>query len=323
MSRVAATCLVGASLGAFEPSEAAAGGAAVGAATPEQKNSAQTLYSDALAKAEKKDHAGALAAFRASFDVVASPNTMLMIGKELLTLERYAEAHEALQESIEIATAAADPKYDKTKAQAADYLREVAPKIGVLRIDLAGRTGSVTVAGRAVSAAALARGVAASPGEIEVELAAPEGRDVRKVTAVAGQEASLSFQKADLAPPPPSTTDSSSAATPLLIAGGVAGGIGVVGLGLFAAFGAMTLGNESDFTEQCPGNVCPPGLREDVDSAKTQQTLANVGAIVGAAGLAIGAALLIPGVVLSGGEGQPAKTEAFFGPGSVVVRTSF
>jgi hypothetical protein len=197
--------------------------------------------------------------------------------------------------------------------------------VGVLRIDLAGRTGSISVAGRAIAATALARGIAVSPGEVEIELAAPEGRELRKVTVVAGQEASLSFEKVAAPPPPPPAETPSGAATPLLVAGGVAGGIGVVGLGLFAAFGAMTLGNESDLTEQCPGNVCPPSLREDVDSAKTQQTLANVGAIVGAAGLAIGAALLIPGIVLSGGDDSATapKTEAFVGPGSFFVRSSF
>jgi hypothetical protein len=313
-------------LGVFQPTEASAEGVAVGAATPEQKESAQKLYTDALTKLESKDHTGALASFQASFDVVASPNAKLMIGKELMALDRLAEAHDALQESIELATAAGDPKYDKTKAQAADYLKEIAPKLGVLRIDLAGRPGSVTVGGRAISTAALARGVAVAPGDVEVELAGPEGRDLRKVTAVAGQEATLSFQKVDAAPPPPPPTDSGSgAATPLLVAGAVAGGIGVVGLGLFAAFGAMTLGNESDFTTQCPNNVCPSELREDVDSAKTQQAVANAGAIIGAAGLAIGAALLIPGIVLSGGEGpsDTPKTEALIGPGSLVVRTRF
>jgi hypothetical protein len=318
--------LIGASVGLFEPTEAWADGVAVGAATPQQKQSAQKLYSEALAKSEKKDHAGALAGFQASFEVVASPNAKLMIGKALLALDRHAEAHDVLHESIELATLAADPKYDKTKAQAEDYLRDLAPKIGKLKIDLAGRTGDVTIAGRVVPAAALLRGVAVPPGEVEIELVGPEGRESRKVTATAGQETAVSFLKVEIAPPPPAPSDSGNgAAMPLLVAGGVVGGIGVVGLGLFAAFGAMTLGNDSDLREQCTNNVCPPTLREDVDSAKTQQTLANVGAIVGAVGLAVGAGLLIPGIVLSGGDETSAspKTEAFFGPGTVVVRSSF
>jgi hypothetical protein len=75
----------------------------------------------------------------------------------------------------------------------------------------------------------------------------------------------------------------------------VAGGIGVVGLATFGIFGLLNSSTYSDLQSSCPNNVCPPGKAEDISNGRTQQTIANVGLIVGAVGLVAGVTLFVLG----------------------------
>jgi hypothetical protein len=101
----------------------------------------------------------------------------------------------------------------------------------------------------------------------------------------------------------------------------IAGGVGVAGLAAFTAFGLMANSTYDDLEQACPNDQCPPERRDDIDTGKQQQTIANIGLAVGIVGLGTGAALL-----LFGGKKTPetkASAELTIGPGSVRIRGSF
>jgi hypothetical protein len=106
----------------------------------------------------------------------------------------------------------------------------------------------------------------------------------------------------------------------------VAAGVGVAGLGLFTVAGIMANSTYSDLSESC-GGPCPPDRQGDVDAGKTEQTLANIGLIVGAVGLAAGATLFVLSV--TGGESEPTdegsapSSQLVVGPGYAGLRSSF
>lgn len=72
----------------------------------------------------------------------------------------------------------------------------------------------------------------------------------------------------------------------------IAGGVGVVGFGMFAVFGAMSQSTASEL-DSCSPNCDKDKLGEDADAASTQQTIANISLAVGAAGLVTGGILWI------------------------------
>ncbi|MCA9617825.1 MAG: hypothetical protein KC731_02320, partial [Myxococcales bacterium] len=101
-----------------------------------------------------------------------------------------------------------------------------------------------------------------------------------------------------IVPPTPAPADDTG-----LVAGAiVAGSLGVIGVGLGAAFGVLAMGKDSASLDHCPE---PPNgcTAEGVDLRNQAFTFAHVsttGFVVGGVGLAVGAVLL--GVALSGDD---------------------
>lgn len=90
-------------------------------------------------------------------------------------------------------------------------------------------------------------------------------------------------------PPPPPAPPSSGQRT----AGLVVGGVGLVGLGLGVGFGLRTLSLKSDRDQRCNATTCDAeGLRLH-DRAKTSATISTAGILVGAAALVGGVVLYL------------------------------
>jgi hypothetical protein len=94
-------------------------------------------------------------------------------------------------------------------------------------------------------------------------------------------------------PAPAETSAGASSTSPLRPYAYVAGGVGVAGLALFTVFGLMDNATFSDLQSACTHNVCPPSKQAEIDSGRTQQTVANVSLVVGAVGVAAGATLFV------------------------------
>ena len=121
----------------------------------------------------------------------------------------------------------------------------------------------------------------------------------------------------------PGATLTSSPAAPSSGLGGarigalVAGGAGVVALGVGTVFGLRSKSKHDEATKACPSSPCTTKEGSDLwNDAISAGNIATIGFIVGAVGLAGGVALWFVGAPESSGG----STQVGFGPGTLQVR---
>jgi hypothetical protein len=161
---------------------------------------------------------------------------------------------------------------------------------------------------------------------VQVELAGPEGQsDFAEVEATVGEVAAVTLTLAapepepvvEPEPPPPPPVVAVDTKDPdLRMIGMVAGGVGIAGLVVFGACGAVSSGKYRDLERACPTRTgCDPALEDEADAGETLQTVANVGLVVGAIGVVAGVTLYVLGSL-------DEETEVALGPGSISIRGS-
>src|SRR5262245_1640542 len=126
---------------------ARAAGASVDTATREQSRAAQKTFEAGDLLYDDKRYAEALGAFRASYDVVASPNTRLMIARSLRELNRLGEAIAEFEGAVAVAEAAAksNERYTETANAARQELEALRAKVGMLSVRVRGAASGATV----------------------------------------------------------------------------------------------------------------------------------------------------------------------------------
>ena len=302
----------------------------------------QTAERDQRAGAQKTFEAGsklydthhfeeALAAFRASYQIVKSPNSRLMIARCLRDLGRNAEAYREYDAVAAEATRDGD-RYRSSGEAATEERDELKAKIAFLTVRVPDAPPDVTVrvGQSSLTAAELGTALPFEAGQVVVTADAAGGATARAevtLTSGAASDVELHLAKPNEAPPPPPvvtpaavpvTVPVPSSAPPLRTWAYVAGGVGAAGFVTFAIFGAMTSSKYSSLQSACPDNKCPSGKQGDVDAGKTDQLVANVGLGVGIAGLAAGTALFF----LSSGRHDD-KVQVGLGLGSATVNGRF
>ena len=284
--------------------DVSAAGVAPGAATKEQKESAQSHFLRGKELYGQNKFDAALAEFNASLDVVSSPNTRLYLARCLREMNKpvqaYAEFGRTATEARELAKS--DSRYEKAAEAAEQDQKALEPKIGLVSVNVQRANASTTlrVGGEDVRREAWDKPVAVNPGSAEVVAETP-GRPAARtsVTVAAGAKESVTVDAdaegtpAPVATKPDSTEKTVTVTTPSERAGlrpyaYVAGGIALAGLATFTVAGLLANGTYSDLEQACGGErACPPGHEDEISSGKTQQTIANVGLVVfvlGAAG---------------------------------------
>lgn len=321
---------------------ASAAGVPVDQASKEQWQAAQKTFRVADELYDGKRFEEALTAYRASYDIVASPNSRLMIARALRDLGRLEEAYRELEGTLADAEAAAkkDDKYEDTQRAAQAELDALKKRVAVLTLNVthAPPGTKLTVGGRDVQLEALSKPLIVAPGAVTVVAAPPGAAEVRReVTLEAGSASTLDLDLKPGAPqkpaepvtPPDEPTQGgevsadTSRPSSLRPFAYVAGGVGVLGLATFAIFGAMNNSKFSDLDDSCTDGHCPPERSDDIDTGRTYQTIANVGLVVGGVGLAAGVTLFF---LSSGSEKERARSRSPWvsvGPGSVRVGGRF
>ncbi len=255
---------------------------------------------------DAKKFALALDEFKKSYATVASPNSHLYIARCLVGLKELRDAYLEFDKVIDEADAkasAGETKYAPTRDTARAERDELAPKLALVTPNIANADAATTlkIGGAAVPRERWGKPLPIAPGDADVVLETPGKPPVtQKLSLAAGDKKDLPLDAAPAAaitaPPPVETPPEQPAAShgSLRPFAYVAGGVGVAGLALFAVAGAMTSATYSDLESSCGGR-CPPGgsYDDDISSGKTTQTLANVGLIVGAVGVAAGVTLFI------------------------------
>jgi hypothetical protein len=276
------------------------------AATPVQREQAQSRFLRGKDLMTKANYDEALAEFRASHDIVSSPNTRLEIARCLLAMGKlvaaYAELGRTAVEAKELK--AEDNRYQRTYDAATDERGTLEPKLGFVTLTVQNPSDGtrVTVAGEEIRRAAWTEPAPVLAGTTQVVVSTPGHADVtRSVTLAAGASTALAIDAqsgatesaAPVAATAPVPDESAHHPVPLRTWGYVAGGVGVAGLATFAISGALARSAYDDLQTSCGSGPCPSSRAGDISSGKTKQTVANVGLAVGVVGVAAGATLFV------------------------------
>lgn len=238
----------------------------------------------------------ALDVLRMSHQRVASPNTRLMIARALSKLERNPEAYNELQLALGEAKALARgaSKYEDTVEAAEAELAAVRAKVAFVHLDPGMQ---VSLQGQSVEPARWSQPIVLPAGKAELELRLANGQSRKQsLDLSAGQDLRVPLM---LAEPPPDEAPASTPIEPVAItkqpiaSDGVSrktlawASVGIAGVGAagFLAFGFLNKNRFEELEEQCTDTSCPAALREEAETGRTYQTLANVGLGVGAVGL--------------------------------------
>ncbi|HEX8794877.1 MAG TPA: tetratricopeptide repeat protein [Polyangiaceae bacterium] len=302
-----ATLLLAVSICSTTTSIALADGVLPDVATPVQREQAQQRFARGKELMAKKDYAGALTEFRASHEIVASPNTRLEISRCLRgagnLVAAYVELGRTGVEAKELL--AQDNRYQKAYDAATAERAEIEPKLGfvTLNVQNASDATTVTVGGEEIRRAAWGEPAPVAPGATEVVVSTPGHPPAKRTaTLAAGQKSTLTIDamagEASAPPPPPepepvAQVDTGSSRASLRPWAYVAGGVGAAGLVTFGIFAVMAKSTYDDLDKACNGGPCPASKNGEISSGKTQQLVANVGLGVGIAGVALGATLFV------------------------------
>lgn len=239
--------------------------------------------------------------------IAPSAGTLLNLGRCFELQGKTASAWVAYKKAVGLARATGQTRHVTAGEK---YIAEVTPHLSRLRVEAPEPPPGLVVSrgGAAMGAAALGVPLAVDPGVQTIEATAPgrekwattitvapDGADVVVTIPALVPIADGSVAPAPNPPVPPGPARPQGAMPPLRLAGLVAGGAGVVTLGVGIAFGVMTLGDASsaqDDATLCPDKRCTPAGLDAIESAETKAWVSNIAIGVGAAALATGGVLV-------------------------------
>jgi hypothetical protein len=327
---------------------ASASGVAPTEATTVQKTEAMEHFLAGKRALGSQDLDMAILELRASLEIVDSPNARLELARALRDdgklVEAWTEFGRVLADAARLA--GKEQRYMKTAEAATGERVELESKLAFVlgSVTHAPADAALRVGGRTIPPNEWSAPIATSPGTVDVVLATGGDKELARqtLTLSAGEKKAVTLDGQPVAetPAPTATIDStidrekvdepgsprSGPPEPTPASGGmnlrpyayVAGGVGVVGLAAFATFGLMSNATYSALQGAChPG--CPPDKRSEIDSGRSQQTIANVGLAVGLVGAAAGATLW---VVSMGPKSSNGSAALLVGPAYVGIKGS-
>jgi hypothetical protein len=271
---------------------ASAAGVEPANATPAQREQAQARFTTGRQLYEAGKFEESVASFRASNEIVASPNARLYLARALRESGKYVDAYVEFGRTE--TEAQKDHKYDKAAEASAAERKALETKVGFVSIQVDHATASTTVkvGGAEIRRDAWKERAPVVPGKTEVIVeSAPQAPVIQSIDVAAGEEKVVAVDAAGaseaVAEPPP--VDRSKLRTYAYVAGGV----GAIGLVTFVISGILANGTYSDLQSRCGSGPCPSSLSSEISRGKTEQTLANVGLVFGILGAGVGATLYV------------------------------
>lgn len=315
---VAVAALLGAS--------AVAAPAFAGEPTAADVESALQLYKDGKKLRESGDLPKALEKLRAAHALVETPITAVELGRTYAMMGKLVEAREILLSVPRIPVRKNESqKAVEARKDSETLAAELKPRLASLTLKFRadGGASKVTVDGVAVPLEAATAPRIMNPGR-HVVIVEANGKPIEtEVTLTEGQtrdlEIDLPAASADAPPPPPPPpgTETSSGGPGPLVYGGF--GVAIVGFGVGAVTGIMTLGTAGSLKDACRDERCPPSSQSDLDSASTTGTISTVAFALGAVGLAVG----VVGLVVEKGKPTATSARLVVSPTGAGVRGTF
>ncbi len=269
------------------------------------------------------NHAAALTEFRAANALLASPNTRLYIARCLQGLGRSSEAFLEFQRAAAEAAdrAQSEPRYAATRDNARTEMEQLRSRIGTLNVHVPHPPEGlqVFIGDVAVSAGGYDLPVPTDPGQHVIRATAPGmiaysrtatvtatqntdvivelQRDPNATVATANNTANNNTTTTNA-----NNTTSTAPQTRRVVEGGavrivgvVVAGVGLGGMGAFAAFGNLAQARYNALRDACGVNPCDPSINDQIDEGASYQRYANIGLGVGLTSLAAGITMIIVG----------------------------
>jgi len=295
LAQAVALLLVASSLAPAWAQVAAPAPAAPGATADETAVKAKFAAAIKLHKAGKFDEA--LPLFRELVQATQSPNARLYVGLCLQQLGKNSEAYKEMAQTVKEASLHGDPKYDQTRDAAQAELAVLNVRVGKLVVTLPETPPGlvVNVDGAPIAERDLGGSLVLEPGGHRVEASATGLTPVTREVTLEGGETrtvTIAFSKPEQVAARPEPVPEPASRATMRLAAFTALGVGGAGLVIFGVTGLMARGKYNSLKTACGDAHCTdPKYAGDVDSGKSLQTVANVGLVIGAVGLASGAAL--------------------------------
>ncbi len=287
--------------------------------SPQQKELARDLMQKGYAARSAHDPKTALESFKAADDIMHVPTTGFEVARAEVDVGLLVEAHQTLVEVMHAPEKPGEPQAFRDARGYAKVLdQQLVSRIPQLRISVSGgNSAAVSVDGVDLPEGALLVPYKVDPGHhvVVAKAGAATGRTETDVAEHEVKEVSVTLQAPSPepaaepapAPPPaaaePESTPSHHGFGPVAWAGF---GVAVVGLGVGAVTGVMTLNEKSSIASQCNGTRCPPSTYGKIDSVNTLASVSTISFVVGGAGAAVGVAAWL----LGWGVDSPSSTAA-------------
>ncbi len=321
---------------------AAAAGVSVIDAGKAELNDAKGPYLEGVKAMNSKHYKEAVEKFQESYNIVASPNSRLMLGRALIKVNRTLDAYKELEETVAQATelAGKQPKYQKTADAARKELDDVKVELAFITV-IPGT--EVSIGGKKLSDVDWGKPIPVTPGRILVEITATDGRIRKKrLRLEAGVTRVLT---ADLTPTSSYSSGSptqdegakdqeqhqgEASATPSgsqsgldrRTVGYISGAVGIVGVGAFVGFNVAANSIFGDLTQDCnkgTGTLCSRATLGDAQTKGRYEGFSYAALSVGLIGLGLGTYLILT----DSSESSAPSTSLQVGPGSFSLQRTF
>ena len=315
-------------------------------AKPPDVAKATSLFMKGIELYKAKKYPQALDHFKQSYGMVPSPNSHLYIARCLAATGDSRAAWIELDRTIDEATAGG-PKYAPTRDEATQERDDLGTKLGFVVVTVPGGPPGTRVRAGAneIPAARWGKPFPVAPATLDVIVETPGQPPIKKTVTVApGERRDVQIDAAaSIAVPAGGDAGGAShgGMSGLRIGAFVGWGVGVVGLSMLAAGGALSNSTYSSLQTVCgnkAGCPTPTTSRADADqkisAGKTQQAVANAGIALAVIGVAAGTTLFVlslrkkrveSGLVLDQHHAADAKPGAdlVVGPGWLGARGAF
>lgn len=276
------------------------------------RETARSLMDEGDKLRDAGDMKGALKKYEAADAIMKVPTTGLEVARAHAALGQLLEAREALGRVLRSPAKPGEPTPFTTARKAADAMNtELASKIPSILVVVENadpaQTPQISVDGEAIPTAALSVPRKVNPGAHSVHVKVGSFEKKLDVSVAERENKTVNVDVKAEAPPPatdpkpeePAPSGGSSTGKVLMYSGF---GVAVIGIGVGAVTGIMSLTQTNELKKICPNDQCPPGKEGDIDSAKALGNISTAAFVVGGIGAAVG----IVGLLTSGGEKKEA-----------------
>ena len=285
---------------------------------------AQSLFDAGRAMIEAGEIGAACAKFEESNRLDPSAGTLLNLGKCFERLNRTASAWAAYRQAIGVGRSKGQTRQVEAAEQ---WAGGRGPRLSRLAVTADREIEGLRLFRDETEIAAAARGVpvAVDPGRYKLRAEAPGHEPWTEDVEVQANGQTLTIRVPALAsrappppPPPPIPPPVRGPRLDLVVGGGIVGGLGLVGLGVGAAFGVATLSDASrarDEPDLCPADRCTGEAWTPIQDAGETASVSTALLVVGGLATATGATLVVLGLMLEEAPADAALIVPVIGPG--------